>query len=40
MGFTNLSESREREPLVITRGEGVFIFDESGKDYIEPIFPR
>jgi 4-aminobutyrate--pyruvate transaminase len=37
MGFTNLSEAREREPLVITRGEGVFIFDDQGKDYIEGV---
>jgi 4-aminobutyrate--pyruvate transaminase len=37
MGFTKLSEAREREPLVITRGQGVFIFDADGKDYIEGV---
>ncbi|MBT4520785.1 MAG: aminotransferase class III-fold pyridoxal phosphate-dependent enzyme [Halieaceae bacterium] len=35
MGFTNLRDLRTTEPLVITRGEGVFIYDEAGKDYIE-----
>ncbi len=37
MGFTNLAEGRQRQPLVITRGEGVFVFDEEGKDYIEGV---
>ncbi|MDP6876160.1 MAG: aminotransferase [Alphaproteobacteria bacterium] len=34
-GFTNLPDNREREPLRIVRGRGVFIYDEKGKDYIE-----
>lgn len=34
-GFTNLSKNRQREPLRIVRGKGVFIYDERGKDYIE-----
>ena len=34
-GFTNLPENRQREPLRIVRGKGVFIYDERGKDYIE-----
>jgi len=32
---TNLRRLREEGPLVITRGKGCRIFDESGKDYIE-----
>lgn len=35
LGFTNLADAREREPLRITRGQGVFVYDEHGKDYIE-----
>ena len=34
-GFTNLPDNREREPLRIVRGKGVFVYDERGKDYIE-----
>ena len=34
-GFTNLPENRQREPLRIVRGKGIFIYDERGKDYIE-----
>ncbi|HEY1426214.1 MAG TPA: aminotransferase [Caulobacteraceae bacterium] len=34
-GFTNLSRHRQQGPVVITRGEGVRVFDESGRDYIE-----
>ncbi len=34
-GFTNLPENREREPLRIVRGKGVFVYDDRGKDYIE-----
>jgi 4-aminobutyrate--pyruvate transaminase len=37
LGFINLSESREREPLVITHGQGVFVYDDKGKDYIEGV---
>ncbi len=35
LGFTNLPELRERAPLRITRGEGIFVYDEAGRDYIE-----
>jgi 4-aminobutyrate--pyruvate transaminase len=35
LGFTNLPDARTQEPLRIVRGDGIFIFDESGKDYIE-----
>ena len=34
---TNLQEHRDHGPLVITRGEGVHVFDENGKDYIEGL---
>ena len=34
-GFTNLTKHEAEGPKVIVRGEGVRIFDELGKDYIE-----
>ncbi len=34
-GFTDLKRHRESGPLVICRGEGVRVFDEAGKGYIE-----
>jgi 4-aminobutyrate--pyruvate transaminase len=33
--YTNLAVHREQGPLVIARGEGVYLYDESGKAYIE-----
>ena len=33
--YTNLSVHREVGPLVLERGNGVFVHDTSGKDYIE-----
>jgi 4-aminobutyrate--pyruvate transaminase len=33
--FTNLASLRETGSLVISRGKGIYIFDESGRDYIE-----
>ncbi|WP_417784133.1 aspartate aminotransferase family protein [Terasakiella pusilla] len=35
--YTNLKAHEEHGPLVITRGEGVRVFDEDGKDYIEGL---
>jgi 4-aminobutyrate--pyruvate transaminase len=35
--YTNLKVHQERGPLVITRGEGVRVFDDSGKPYIEAM---
>jgi 4-aminobutyrate--pyruvate transaminase len=35
--YTNLVKFRETGPMVIERGEGVRVFDESGKDYIEAM---
>ena len=34
-GYTDLSEHEERGPVIITRGEGVRVFDDAGRDYIE-----
>jgi 4-aminobutyrate--pyruvate transaminase len=33
--YTNLAAHREVGPLVLERGKGVFVYDVSGKDYIE-----
>ena len=33
--YTNLARHQETGPLVIVRGEGVRVFDEAGRDYIE-----
>ena len=33
--YTNLERHRDTGPLVIVRGEGVRVFDEAGKDYLE-----
>ena len=35
--ITNLREHERNGPLVIVRGEGVRVFDEAGKDYIEGL---
>ncbi|ARJ67574.1 aminotransferase [Magnetospirillum sp. ME-1] len=35
--YTNLKRHPEVGPLVITRGEGVKVYDEAGKDYIEGL---
>jgi len=35
--YTNLVRHQEIGPLVISRGEGVRVFDDSGKDYIEGL---
>ena len=34
-GFTNLTKHESVGPKIIVRGEGVRVFDQSGKDYIE-----
>lgn len=33
--YTNLVKHRETGPLVFERGKGVFVYDQTGKDYIE-----
>jgi 4-aminobutyrate--pyruvate transaminase len=35
--YTNLKRHQELGPLVITRGAGVHVYDESGKEYIEGL---
>lgn len=37
LGFTNLPDLRTEKPLNIVRGDGVFIYDETGKDYLEAV---
>src|SRR5262249_61895729 len=34
---TNLRKHQQEGPLVIARGEGARVFDDSGRDYIEAI---
>jgi 4-aminobutyrate--pyruvate transaminase len=34
-GYTDLSGIRRDGPIVITRGDGIRVFDEAGRDYIE-----
>lgn len=34
---TNLKRHREEGPLVLTRGQGVYVYDESGKRYLEAM---
>ncbi len=36
-GYTNLKAHRENGPFIITRGEGVRIFDDAGNAYIEGL---
>ena len=36
-GYTNLKALQDDGPLVITRGEGVRVFDEHGRSYIEGL---
>ncbi|NVO14436.1 MAG: aminotransferase class III-fold pyridoxal phosphate-dependent enzyme [Rhodoplanes sp.] len=33
--YTNLATHRDTGPLMLERGQGVFVYDTSGKDYIE-----
>jgi 4-aminobutyrate---pyruvate transaminase len=35
--YTNLSVHEKEGPLVITHGEGIYVFDENGKKYIEGL---
>jgi len=35
--YTNLATHQKTGPLVITRGEGVYVFDEAGRAYIEAL---
>ena len=33
--YTNLRAHEQTGPLVMTRGEGVYVFDDQGREYIE-----
>jgi 4-aminobutyrate--pyruvate transaminase len=33
--YTNLAVHREKGPLIMERGKGVFVYDDEGKEYIE-----
>ena len=35
--FTNLGRHESEGPLVITRGKGVYVYDEAGREYIEGL---
>ncbi len=35
--FTNLKAHESQGPLVMTRGEGIYVYDDSGKQYIEGL---
>ncbi|HYB56177.1 MAG TPA: aminotransferase class III-fold pyridoxal phosphate-dependent enzyme, partial [Alphaproteobacteria bacterium] len=35
--YTNLSIHEKEGPLVITRGEGIYVFDDAGNRYIEGL---
>ncbi|MBV8914276.1 MAG: aminotransferase class III-fold pyridoxal phosphate-dependent enzyme, partial [Acetobacteraceae bacterium] len=35
--YTDLKAHQEQGPMIITRGEGVRVYDDAGKDYIESI---
>ena len=34
-GYTNLARHQRAGPRIITRGEGIYVFDASGRRYIE-----
>ena len=35
--FTNLGRHESEGPLVINRGKGVYVYDESGREYLEAL---
>ncbi|MGH6874503.1 MAG: aminotransferase class III-fold pyridoxal phosphate-dependent enzyme, partial [Aestuariivirgaceae bacterium] len=35
--FTNLAKHREKGPLIIDHGKGVFLYDNQGKRYFEGL---
>jgi 4-aminobutyrate--pyruvate transaminase len=35
--YTNLKTHEKEGPLVITRGKGIYVYDDSGKEYIEGL---
>ena len=37
LGFSDIKRLKTERPLVFNKGNGIFIFDENGKDYIESV---
>lgn len=37
LGISDLRRLRRERPLVLERGQGIFVFDEQGRDYIEAV---
>jgi len=37
LGFSDLTKLKTERPLIFSRGKGIFIYDENGKDYIESV---
>jgi 4-aminobutyrate--pyruvate transaminase len=37
LGFSDLKRLKSERPLVFDKGKGIFVFDDSGKDYIEAV---
>jgi 4-aminobutyrate--pyruvate transaminase len=37
LGFSDLKRLKSERPLVFEKGRGIFVFDETGKDYIESV---
>ena len=35
--YTNLAVHRENGPMIIERGKGIYVYDDSGKEYIEGL---
>ncbi|MEE3000118.1 MAG: aminotransferase, partial [Pseudomonadota bacterium] len=35
--YTNIASHNETGPLIITKGEGIYVYDENGKKYIEGL---
>ena len=35
--YTNLALHRERGPLILERGKGIYVWDREGKQYIEGL---
>ncbi len=35
LGFSNLRETREQRPMVLTGGDGVFVIDEDGRRFLD-----
>ena len=37
LGISDLKRLRRERPLVLAKGRGVYVFDDSGRDYIEAV---